>query len=247
MICRFWNPNNWNNDQNSDNFNLRQSCFNYVDMDILCISESKRIGIDPLDINGFEWFGHNRTHLHKNAKVGSGGVGVLIRKSLLQWYKITVLDKTYEGILWIKFTSKDSEQTFNLSMSYLPPEGSTRNIDVNDFYETLLSQIYMYQNEEVFLVCGDFNSRNSDTPNFIEGVDDVPERETVDFTQNIYGDRMIDFLLSSNCCVLNGRKDVCSNNDYTSISVKGLPVVDYCLVPNEALPYFSDFKVHRSR
>ncbi len=58
-----------------------------------------------------------------------------------------------------------------------------------------------------------------------------PERETVDFTQNMYGDSMIDFLLSSKCCVLNGRKDVCSNNDNTSISVKGLALVDYCLVP----------------
>ncbi len=170
---------------------------------------------------------------------------MLIRKSLLQCYKVTVLDKTYEGILWIKFTPKDSDQTFNLSVCYLPPEGST--FHVNDFYETLLSQIYIYQNEEVFFVCRDFNSRNSDTPDFIEGMDDVPERETVDFTQNMYGDRLIDLLLSSNCCVLNGRKDVCSNTDYTSISVKGLAVVDYCLVPHVALPYFSNFKVHRSR
>ncbi len=69
----------------------------------------------------------------------------------------------------------------------------------------------------------------------------------MNFTQNMYGDRMIDFLLCSNCCVLNGRKDVCPNNDYISISVKGLAVIDYCLVPHEAISYFSDFKVHRSK
>ncbi len=40
-------------------------------------------------------------HTHRNAKVGSGGVVVFIRKSLLQWYKVTVMDKTYEDSLWI--------------------------------------------------------------------------------------------------------------------------------------------------
>ena len=105
----------------------------------------------------------------------------------------------------------------------------------------------MYQNEGMFFLCGDFNSRIANEPDFIEGVDEVPERETVDYTHNAYGNKMIDFLLSSNCCVLNGRKGVCIQNDFTSISTKGLAVLDYCLVPYEALPYFTDFKVLRAR
>ncbi len=48
---------------------------------------------------------------------------------------------------------------------------------------------------------------------FIEGVDDVPEKVTLDWNKNMYGDRMIDFLLS---CVLNGRKGICTKDDYTS-------------------------------
>ncbi len=107
VLCGFWNPNSWNNDQNSDNFNPRLSCFNYVDVDILCIAETKLIGIDQLDINGFELFGHNRMYLHKNAKVGSGEV---IGKSLLQWYKVSVLDKTYEGILNVCATCHQVDQ-----------------------------------------------------------------------------------------------------------------------------------------
>ncbi len=94
----------------------------------------------------------------------------------------------------------------------------------------------MYQNDGMFSICGDFNSRVSNTPDFIEGVDDVPKRETIDFKHNMYGYRMIDFLISSNRCVLNGRKGVCSKNDYTSISNKGMAIVDYCFVPYEALP-----------
>ncbi len=40
---------------------------------------------------------------------------------------------------------------------------------------------------------------------------------------------------------------MCNQNDFTSISSKGLTVVDYCLVPFEELQNFSDFQVHRSR
>ncbi len=38
-----------------------------------------------------------------------------------------------------------------------------------------------------------------------------------------------------------------TNNDYTSISTKGLAIVDYCIVPYECLSYLSEFKVHRAR
>ncbi len=61
---------------------------------------------------------------------------------------------------------------------YLPPEGSTRNIVVNDVYETLLSQIYVYQNDGMFYIC-------SDLVDCIEGLDHVPKRETIDFKHNL--------------------------------------------------------------
>ena len=52
---------------------------------------------------------------------------------------------------------------------------------------------------------------------------------------------MIDFLLSSNCCILNGRNTV--NNDFT---YRDISVIDYCIMPYEQLNYFRDFQVHRS-
>ncbi len=92
----------------------------------------------------------------------------------------------------------------NLCVYYLPPEGSTRNVDVDHFYETLLSEIYVYHNNGMFYICGNLNSRIGDSVDFIEGVDDLPEREIIDLRHNLYGDKMIDFLLRANCCVLNG-------------------------------------------
>ena len=44
-------------------------------------------------------------------------------------------------------------------------------------------------------------------------------------------------------CILNGRN--CIKNDFTSVSVKGLSVVDYCLV-RHALSTFGNFEVIRA-
>ena len=51
-------------------------------------------------------------------------------------------------------------------------------------------------------------------------------------------------MINSNFCILNGRNDI--NNDFTSISVKGSAVVDYCLVSHETLASFQDFDVIRT-
>ena len=66
-------------------------------------------------------------------------------------------------------------------MCYLPPAGSSRQVDPYSFFDELLTQIYMYQDSGPYIICGDFNARCGNDSDFIEGVDEVPERETVDF------------------------------------------------------------------
>ena len=69
-------------------------------------------------------------------------------------------------------------------------------------------------------------------------------RDVVDFKCNSYCNTFIDFLISVNCCILNGRNFV--NNDFTCISTKGCSVVDYCIVRYEYLNLCSDFSVVRA-
>ena len=85
--------------------------------------------------------------------------------------------------------------------------------------------INKYQNDGDISICGDFNSR-CNLEYFIAGVDDVPQRNVVDFKTKSYGEILIE--INTNLCILNGRN--CLSNDFTSISVKGLSAVDYCLV-----------------
>ena len=78
-------------------------------------------------------------------------------------------------------------------------------------------------------------------------MDKVTDRDVIDFTVNGYGDPLLKFLWSTNCCILNGQNS--SKNDFTCINaVIGHSVVDYCIVPHESLENLcSDFQVLRAR
>ncbi|CAG2255049.1 unnamed protein product [Mytilus edulis] len=150
-----------------------------------------------------------------------------------------------DGILGVKLQDKLCLlNIFYICAVYLPPENSTRAANVHDFMETLMTQIYTIPNGHAFYICGDWNSRCSDFSDFIEGVDQLPERNIVDFQHNPYGSVFCDFLIDVNCCILNGRNSL--HNDYTFISTRGSSVVDYCVLPYEQLKSFSDFTVRRT-
>ena len=50
---------------------------------------------------------------------------------------------------------------------------STRHLDVNFFFDTLLQSFYEYQNLGIIMICGDFNSRCGDSDDFIFDVDEI--------------------------------------------------------------------------
>jgi len=110
--------------------------------------------------------------------------------------------------MWLKMQHKYENFTLLPCVCYLPPENSSRYFDVNTFYEQLLMDIFKYQNDGLVFICGDFNSRCGRLHDYISGVDVLPERNTVDFTVNSYGELFIDFLINTNWCILNGRNSV---------------------------------------
>ena len=118
----------------------------------------------------------------------------------------------------------------------------TLKVSLSDFY-FLYTNIYEYQWFGTIYVCGDFNSRIGESPDFIEGIDDVPNRNIIDYTSNDYGAVLLEFLINSNFCVLNGRNYI--KNDFTCIRPQGCSVVDYCLVSHTDLSMFKDFTITR--
>ena len=99
---------------------------------------------------------------------------------------------------------------------------------------------YRYQTLGNNFICGDFNGRCGNLEDFISWVDAIGHRNVVDFKTNFYDEVLIEFLINTNMYILNGRNYF--RNDFTSVSVKGLSVLDYCLV----LSAFNSFEVIRT-
>ena len=131
-------------------------------------------------LDGYRWFGHNRKQIHVRARTGSGGAGCFIKNEIFDVFDISVLDDTTEGILWLQFRHKSDNFTLLPCVCYLPPENSSRRVDVNTFFDTLLVIMYAYQNLGSILICGDFNGRCGDLEDFIPGVDSIEHRDVVD-------------------------------------------------------------------
>ena len=104
-----------------------------MNFDIVGIAETHLINKQELELRNYVWYGHNRRNIHFRAKVGSGGVGFLIKKTLLNDFHVSMLDDTYEGILWLKLIHKQGGDSIVCCVCYLPPINSTRNVDSSEF------------------------------------------------------------------------------------------------------------------
>ena len=179
--------------QLSDNFTLRSEAMKFLNLDIIGVAETHLKNNECLEFEGYRWFGHNRTELHRNAWSGSGGVGFLVKQELLNSFDVKIEDNSTEGILWLSLTDFVSQTSLYTCVCYLPPKNTTRPIDPCKFYDTLLSNIYDYQEKGPISICGDFNSRCGDESDFIDGIDSIPLRNVVDYTCNDYCDMFIQF------------------------------------------------------
>ena len=102
----------------SDNFKLRQECLATCDLDITGISETHLYDGQKIELNEYDWYGQNRMK-HIKARKGSGGIGILVKNSLLNYYKVEILDSETEGIIWLSFSSKYNNGGFCCCVCYV--------------------------------------------------------------------------------------------------------------------------------
>ena len=99
------NINGWT----ESNKQLRQALIKCTDPDVLCLQETHLDIGRTIEVDGYYWIGHNRTQRHVRAKKASGGVGILIKDSVLHQFKICNIDKSVDGILVICLQNKDTD------------------------------------------------------------------------------------------------------------------------------------------
>jgi len=195
-----------------------------------------------IKINDYIWFGYNRADIHINAPKASGGVGLLVKSKLCDLFDIHIVDKSFDGILCLKFCHKITGSDFIVFTCYLPPENSNRGRDAQSFYAHLLTQIYSLSNCDAMFIAADFNARIGNLSDILYECDMIPTRTIIDKSINQHGHEFVDFLNEAKFCCLNGRLNTELDN-FTSISGKGKAVVDYICVPHDIYDSCKTFKV----
>ena len=100
--------NGWTNRNN----NLRQKVVQALNKDILCICETHLPNSESLNASNYKWFGFNRVSKHIRSPVTFCGVGILVKNNLFSTYLVTIVDKTVNGILGVKFQCKETDYSF---------------------------------------------------------------------------------------------------------------------------------------
>lgn len=226
------------------NKELRCHIFEYTNADIISLNETKINSENALNVNNYYYFDNCRKSTHVNAPTASGGVGLLVKESMVELFDVTEVDKTYTDILALRFSHKKSDFSFLVISAYLPPENSPWGRDAFSFFNHLLQLIYNNCDTDAVFILGDLNSRVGNLSDFDDLLDCIPNRcINVDDKINSHGRSLIDFLIDAKCCIANGRISQESSNKFTFHSVRGLSLVDYILVPHDNLVLCDNFNI----
>jgi hypothetical protein len=172
-----------------------------------------------------------------------GGTGILINDKLCELYSVQIIDKSLDGILGVKFTNKISKYVFIIFSCYLAPDNSPYGRNTAEYFGHLIAQLYIHSECDQIYFCGDFNGRLGNMKDVVVDIDtNIPTRNVIDPVITGHGETLVECLLDSRLCVLNGRFEPKYDN-FTCISTKGKCVVDYIITPHDVFPKLQSFEV----
>ncbi|CAG2219500.1 unnamed protein product [Mytilus edulis] len=188
-----------------------------------------------------------------------GGLAVLVKKNIKPYVKI--LKNTCTDIMWIKL-EKDFfgfQKDLYMCVVYNPPSMSsyTQGLD-RDITECLEQETAKYMKMGNVLLCGDFNARIANSPDYILNDDQsylplfdnypidkqILKRQSSDTTIDSRGKSLLDLCILNQLRILNGRVLGDVFGKYTCYTPNGSSVVDYVMVSESILDQILYFYVH---
>ena len=113
-----------------------------------------------------------------------------------------VLDSNVEGVLWLRMSKVQEEESLVLAVCYIPPESSSQEIGVKEVLQSLGEQVAKFRSQGPMIICGGYNARCGRLDVECEG---MPNRKVIDGVKNSQGEELVDFLRSVNMGVVRGQ------------------------------------------
>ena len=128
--------------------------------------------LDEPSVDNFESYVLNRNENKRNSKRNSGGIILYIRNKYVS--NDTLVFTSHDDSIWVKISSSilSMENDLYISLCYVVPDDSSRQglLETNIFDRILESVVYIeskMQNNCNLILCGDFNARSSNNPDFV--------------------------------------------------------------------------------
>lgn len=232
--------------------------------DIVLLTETWTNEYSNTEVDNFDAFILNRKENKKGSKRNSGGIILYIRNKYVS--KHTLVYTSQDDLIWIKIDKELLSLNCDLyiGLCYVIPDDSSRQsmVKTNIFDRLLDSVVFIEnvsQNNCHVLLCGDFNSRTSISPDYVTDDESVhmsvlPDEYVSDTQMTRYskdeghtnnnGLLLLDFCKQTGLRIMNGRvgKDI-GLGKYTFVGSGGSSVVDYILASQDLFNFVKEFEV----
>ena len=239
----------------SESFKTDDSGFVYIvnKLDIVGLVETWHDKENIPAINGYKSFSVVRE------KESRGGIIYYIRDVIAS--SAVLVKGSCDDFCWIKLDKSfyGLEKNLYIGTIYIPPEHSSLNLKRNfDIWNSLEEDITKFSEDGYIYLQGDFNSRTSNTPDFVQNDSlqyiplpnsyicdsDINLRNNLDKSVNAYGYQLSSLCVALGLRILNGRFLGDSQGNFTSFQYNGCSVVDYGIICRNILDKINYFKVH---
>ena len=139
----------------------------------MCLTETHLRRGEIIHVPGYHFIGRNRELLNTKANRGSGGVGILIKNSMINTHHMTTIYTHKDNVIAIKLECKLSGQEIVIFCVYLPPEHSRYGSDNEEILNGITMEIYKHCEVDHTPICGDFNTRTGEQPDCLD-YDNIP-------------------------------------------------------------------------
>ena len=208
--------------------------------------------------------GYKSFHLCATKKKGikkgrrSGGIIIYYKTNLQNGIKL-VIKRNYG--LWIRLDKQFFNLDFDLYLAVVYIKPYYPNSNNEELFENLKHDIAKYSEKGKIFLSGDFNSRTSDSPDYIENdssfihtdnnilpdnytCDKQIKRKNRDTIMNLHGKALLETCVEAKLRILNGRFLGDSFGSFTYYDARGgCSVVDYMIVSEDIFHCISYFNV----